>query len=188
MVKMRVLSLLVIYLLSFSLRADNASSEYNRSITLYQNGKTKEAIRILKEISPSVNVFKESLETLGKIYYKQEDYARLFALTTFYRSKYKNTSDINLDLLALEIFSLSKLCQFESANSLMDEVENLYKDQKEVVKKIKNSLLVMKEYSIYSKKEAKVKREKYSWKLDRADLYRLKTPHNLRIKVENKCR
>lgn len=176
------------FIFCINLWAINGSSIYNEAVSLYKNGKTEVAIEHLKKISPGTNTFKLGLETLLKIYYKKNDFSKFFATSVFYRSKYKEKSEVNEKVLGLEIFALAKNCQYEAAEKLIVDLKNNTQLNSEDVRKIEKSYRLMKSFSIGSNESADIRINKYTWKIDEKKLDRLKTPHNLRMKVRNLCK
>ncbi len=161
---------------------------YNQAIKEFKEGNANTAIEKMRSINSASPAFKSSLEALSKFYYKKEMYAELFALATFYRIRFKNHSDIDLSVLTLEILSLGKLCQFDSADKLLSQLKESYSLwRQEEIEKISKSYELLKKYSLKTEYKAPQYTGKYTWGMENEDLIKLNNPHKLRIKVENKC-
>jgi hypothetical protein len=159
----------------------------NSAITLYEKGEVKKSIKILKEISPSSSYFKRSLETLAKIYYRENMLNNLFGVSMFYRTHFHNHKEFLVDIVSLEVLALAKLCHYKTAQQILDSVKKDFTIDNIKMKALEGSFKLTKEYGLRESTKFNVDQIPNSWKLSRKEFFKLTSPYSLVVKLENLC-
>lgn len=162
------------------------ASSLQEGINFYNQDNYDQALVKLRDVAPATLGFKKSLEIQSFIFYKKEDLSKFLVTALFYRKHFIQDKEFNPKVLGLELLTLTKMCQFEAVTEILNNVKkNTTLDTTELEK----NLEMTQKFSITTDL---VPMDKYTkrdlWQLNDKQILMLKTPYNLVLRLENKCK
>lgn len=162
------------------------ASSLQEGLNFYNQDNYDQALIKLREVAPATLGFKKSLEIQSFIYYKQEDLSKLLVTALFYRKHFIQDKEFNPKVLGLELLTLTKMCQFEAVTEILTYVK---KNTKLDTNELEKNLEITQKFSItYNLAPIDKYTKRDLWKINDKQILELKTPYNLVLRLENKCK